>query len=240
MKLHGNDIFDTSGLFNVAIYCNGLPVDRSCLSIDANLVVTLAMSRQYRRYHLVLSEATDFRALDNKWYQTFIAHRTFFPVTVIRNMQRLVDRGLCYIDRNNILLLTVNQAIQQRIVDDQIAQLITAGHLTHYAYAYATTAEQLVEYLIQTISPVTQRPAYDAYVQLCLDAGLMIPAQLSTGIIRAPDGFPMLPFDLRGTISTFNLPLRVLTANVLISHQRPTDPSPPAPSAPVNVIMERH
>jgi hypothetical protein len=217
MKQHGAAIFDTTGLLNVALYCNGLPVDRSCLSIDANLVVTLAMRNQTRRYHLVLSEATNLKSLAGEWYDTLIAYRTFFPITVIRNLQLLISRQYCYIDEHNELLRLINHEIRQLTIDAQIRTLIAGGHLTHYAYSYATTAEQFADYLMQHRSPVTHRLVYDEYVRLCIETGLLNEGQLATGYLRTTGGYPFLSGNLRGTTSTFNLPLRVVSATVDIA-----------------------
>ena len=216
MKLHGRDIFTTTGLFNVTIYCNGIPVDLSRLAIDDNLIITLAMSHQNRRYHVVISEATDLRSLDGKWYQTFITYRSFFPMTLMRNIQRLIDKKYCYIDRDNKVLQFINWAINQLFIDKQIAVLITAGHLNHYAYSYATTAEQFVAYLIHIKSPVSHRSVYDEYVQLCIDTGMLLKEQLTSGQLQTPNGIPVMPGLLRGTPSLFNLPLRVIMDTINI------------------------
>ena len=217
IKLQGAEIFETTGLFNISIYCNGIPVDISCLSIDANLVVTLSMKNKLRRYHLVISEASSLVSLDEKWYPTFIANRTFFPVTVIKNIQRLIHRKYCYIDSKNDLLLLTNRLIQQNAIDIQIKNLIDAKHLNHYAYSYATTAEQFIEYLINTHSPVTQCPVYDEYVKLCVTSGLILESQLSTGDLQRPHGNPVLPLELHGTMSRFNLPLRIIASTVEVA-----------------------
>ena len=161
MKLHGSKIFNTGGLVNIAVYCNDLPVDTALLSIDANLVLTIAMSNKLRRYHLVLSEATDLRALDEQWFNILIEYRTFFPITIIRNLQRLIDRGYCYIDRNNVLLQVINANMRNFTIDTQIQKLITAGHVDHYAYLHTASPEQFAQYMMHRQSPVTHRLAFE-------------------------------------------------------------------------------
>jgi len=224
MMAHGPDIFDTTGLYNITIYCNDIPVDRSCLTIDENLVITLAMQDKNRRYHLVLSEATNLKAVDPKWHMIMIANRTFFPVTVIRNLQFFIDHGYCYIDHSNLLLSTINQAIQSGVIDQQIRTLITAGHLNRYAFEYAATAEQFCEYLIHVHSPITNKPAYDEYVALCIASGLILKAELATGYIRTSDGYPYLSLSKRGRMPMFNTPLRIISSTIAInSSQGPRD-----------------
>lgn len=216
MQLQGSEIFGTTGLFNITIYCNGIPVDISCLSIDTNLVVTLAIQNRLRRYHLVLSEATALRSLDVKWYPTFIAHRTFFPITLIKNLQMFINKHYLYIDSHNEVLRLVNRMIQTMNINNQIQILITAGHLNHYAYSYATTAEQFVEYIINKHSPVSHKSVYDEYIKLCIITNLIVESQLSTGNLRSPKGHPMLPVNLRGVTSTFNLPLRIVDSVIVV------------------------
>jgi hypothetical protein len=220
MKEQGNEIFGTTGLFNVAVYCNNLLVDPAQLTIDANLVVTMAMQDRLKRYHLVLSEASDFKELDGKWYPTLIAYRTFFPITIVRNLQFLVDQQIFFVDPTNIILLLVNTMIRQLTIDAQIKALIDAGHLTWYAYFYTATAEQFVDYLIETTSPVTGQAVYDIFVASCIAAGLIFESQLPTGTLLTAKGYPLLPSSLRAPYAFFNVPLRIMLAKVIIA--RPT------------------
>ncbi len=243
LQLHGQAIFDTTGLFNIAVYCNDLPVDTSLLRIDANLVVTLAMTNPLKRYHISLSEATDLSQLDPIWFDTLIAYRTYFPITIIRNLALLIKKGYCYIDHTNWVLKTVNFQILQGLIDGLIARLITAGHLTDYAYSFASTAEQFVDYLLEHHSPVSHRLVYDEYISLCEQLGVLIPAQLASGVVRTrPYRLPFLPAPIRGKIATFNTPLRVewvalgvaatgrVTANQPASQPIPLQPTPLDPS----------
>ena len=221
MKLQGDSVFTTTGIFNVTVYCNGIPVDRSCISIDDNLIITLKMSHKEKRYHLVLSEAIDLRSLDEKWYSVLIANRTFFPLTVVRNLKRLLDRRFCYIDRSNIILRIVDQQIGANTIDAQITTLITEGHLTYYAFMHTVTAEQFVDYLLETRSPVTHRPAYDAYVQLCLEAGLLTSSQLASGHLRLPpDGFPVLPSSFHQCQARQNYPMRIWWSKLVVTESK--------------------
>ena len=218
MKLEGSDIFSTKSLINLTVYCNDIPVDNTLLSIDNNLVLTISIRNKYKRYHLVLSEATNLRSLDYKWFKTLIAYRTFFPITIIRNLQKLIDMKYCYIDNHNEVLLLINNKINDTTIDDQIATLIIAGHLTHYAYSYTSTAEQLSQYLMHYISPISDVPVYDEYVKLCMSAGLLKDRQLYSGYIRTYRGYPFLSGSIRGVIPRFNIPLRVIDANICTSN----------------------
>ena len=218
MKLHGSKIFDTTGLINIAVYCNGIPVDVSLLSIDANLVLTIAMSNKLRRYHLVLSEATDLRALDEQWFSTLIEYRTFFPITIIKNLQRLIDRKYCYIDRNNVLLQVINSSMRNFTIDTQIKSLITAGHVDHYAYLHTATPEQFAQYMMHRRSPVSHKLALEEYINLCILAGLLSEAQLATGYIRTCNGYPFLSANMRGMTANFNMPLRIIDSTIVTNH----------------------
>jgi hypothetical protein len=210
MKLHGQEIFQTTGLYNVAVYCNDLPVDPSCLSIDSNLVVTVNMTNLSKRYHFVISEAQNIGMLSRKWMQTLIQYRTFFPVTIIKNLNVLISKGYCYIDHHNKLLQLIQYQIHNLSIDTIIATLISAGHLNQYAYCFATTAEQFADYLMNITSPCSGRLAYDEYVDLCVQQNLIARSDLATGYIKGKNGYPFLPENVRGAAGTyFNLPFRV-------------------------------
>ena len=214
MKLHGNDIFGSKGIINLSVYCNDTPVDNSLLSIDENLVLTISMKNKLKRYHLVLSEATELSNLDTKWFDTLIANRTFFPITVVRNLQLLIDKKYCYIDRHNLVLNLVNQKIRNASIDSQIQTLITQGHLNTYVYSYTSTPEQFLDYLMHHRSPISDKLVYDEYVDLCIKSGLLLKSELSSGYIRTYNGYPFLPSSSRDVIPRFNTPLRIIDFTV--------------------------
>ena len=217
MKLMGNSVFETEGLINITVYCNDIPIDNSLLSIDSNLVLTIAMRNKNKRYHLVISEATNLRHLDEIWFKTLIAYRTFFPITIIKNLQLLINRKYCFIDNNNEILQLVNYKITNTTINSQIASLITAGHLTYYTYSYTATAEQFIQYLIQQHSPITHQPVYNEYVNLCITSGLITKEKLSTGYIKTTNGYPFLSEEIRGTTPRFNLPLRIIESDIVVT-----------------------
>lgn len=219
MKLQGSSVFETTGLINLMVYCNDIPVDQSLLSIDENLVLTIAMQDRLRRYHLVISEATDLNLIDSKWFRTLIEYRTFFPITIIRNLQILIEKNFCYIDHHNKVLLLINDSIHNFSIDSQIQALIAAGHLNHYAYSYTATAEQFAQYLMQIISPVSGRKVYDEYIHFCIQSDLLTEAQLATGYIRQSNGYPFLSTINRSVVPNFNIPLRVLESQIVINRQ---------------------
>ena len=214
MKREGIDIFETSSIFNVSVFANDIQVDPSLLSIDENLVVTLGMTDLCKRYHLVISEVVDFSILDPQYLQTIIEYRSFFPLTVIRNMQYLIDRKYCYIDSSNQLLRLIHRSIKNLTIDAQIAQLVAAGHATETLYMYASTAEQFADYLMHNSSLDTNRLLFDEYVDLCVSLNLITEAQLPTGYIRNRRGYPLL--GNTGGSGGFNTPLRILNTVVTL------------------------
>lgn len=217
MKLHGQEIFQTTGLFNVSVYCNDIQVDPSLLTIDENLVVTVAMTNKSKRYHFVISEAQDIQYLDRSWIQTVIKYRTFFPITVIRNIQVLIKQRYCYIDPSNVLLGLINRLIQTSAIDTLISALITAGHAGPYTYSFATTAEQFANYMMDHKSPCSGRLLYDEFVSFCEQAGLITSQELASGYIRGVNGYPFLPNNVRGSVGRyFNLPLRIENVTIKV------------------------
>lgn len=212
MKLQGEDIFQTTGLFNVSIYCNDRQVDPSLLTIDENLVVTLNMTNKSKRYHFVISEAQNLQFLDRKWIPTLIQYRTFFPITLIRNLQILIDQRYCYIDPSNDLLMLINHLIQNGGIDTLITTMIAQGHANSFLYAFATTAEQFGDYLMHHRSLCDDSCLlYDVFVKLCIAQNYILPNQLATGYIRGRNGYPFLPNNVRGSAGRyFNMPLRII------------------------------
>lgn len=218
MKLHGQEIFQTTGLFNISVYCNDIQVDPSLLTIDDNLVVTVNMTNTSKRYHFVISEATNLQYLSAHWIDTLIQYRTFFPITIIRNLQTLIKQNYCYIDDSNFLLILIQRQISNLTIDNLISILISEGHLNSYAYCFATTAEQFASYLMEMRSPVSGKLAYDEYVNLCIQQGLLVEGQLATGYIKTNNGYPFLPQNVRGIGGRyFNLPLRIEQVTVQIN-----------------------
>lgn len=68
LKIQGNDSFRNDVLFNLSVFNNNNEVERSTLSMDDNLNVSVPCIDLYKERRIVLSELTDIRRLNPKWY----------------------------------------------------------------------------------------------------------------------------------------------------------------------------
>lgn len=103
LSIQGEAAFKFDGLINISIYANDTRIDESLLSIDENLVITIDSTIKHRRYHLVLSELTDIRYLNPRYVPILIKFSDFFALTVVKNLDRLVEMGELEISRGMVL-----------------------------------------------------------------------------------------------------------------------------------------
>lgn len=68
LKIQGSESFNNDVLFNLSVFNNGNEVDKNTLSIDENLTVSVPCKDLYKERRIVLSELTDIRKLNPKWY----------------------------------------------------------------------------------------------------------------------------------------------------------------------------
>lgn len=94
MRSHGRDIFGTSGLFNITVFANDVQVEPGLVTIDDNLVVEVAMASIEKRYHLVLSEATDLNNVDPKYWDLLTKYPDFFGLQILKNLRYLKNVGV--------------------------------------------------------------------------------------------------------------------------------------------------
>jgi hypothetical protein len=212
MILHGSDLLLNTGLFNVSVFVNDIQLDPSLLSIDDTLKLTINYSNPIKRYHLVIYENTKLDNLNPKWLDVIIGNRSFFPMTVIRNLQMFINKKIFYIDNSNKLLLFIKKSIMNKSIFDQITTLITNGHTAEWAYFYTRTESQFADFLMNYYSLNTGKFLYDEYVAQLIAAGNITKGDLSTGYIRTKNGFPILG-DV-GRSHGFNIPLRVFQTNI--------------------------
>ena len=68
LKIQGNESFNNGVLFNLSVFSNDTEVERSTLSMDENLTIYVPCKDLYKERRIVLSELTDIRKLNPKWY----------------------------------------------------------------------------------------------------------------------------------------------------------------------------
>lgn len=214
MQEHGQDIFTTKGIFNIGVFSNDHVLDKTLSHITPDLNVLVDVSDKKKRYHIVLSEATDLRYMDDKYIRLLMRYRWYFPLTIARNLQRLIDLGHYTLDRANTALMIIEQCMYSGNLDKHIRTLIHAGHVTHHIFQYTATAYQFCDYLMNTRSLITGRYLFDEMVEIGLNAGCIKEGMIPRPYVRGPNGWPIHQ-PPGGSTNGINTPIRIFNANII-------------------------
>ena len=148
----GNDVFEYGGLFHVAVYADNLKLGRELLNLDGSLNLTVVSSRPDKVYHLVISETTNLQKTSPTWNELLIKYRYFFPMTIERNIQFLVNKKYFYIAYDNSLLNFINSLSNQLTLKPVLNSMILSGDITNEIYQYTQNSSQLADYMAYTQS----------------------------------------------------------------------------------------
>ncbi len=148
----GNSIFEYGGLFHIGVYADDLRLGSSILNLDSDLNLTITSNVPNKQYHLVISETTDLRKTDPKWDDILIKYRYFFPMTIERNINYLVDKNYFYIDYNNTLLNLINKLAAERTLKPILEDMMSLGECGTEIYGYSQNASQMADYMAMTKS----------------------------------------------------------------------------------------
>ncbi len=114
--------------------------------------MTITSNRLDKSYHLVLSETTDLQKTDARWDSILIKYRYFFPLTIERNLQSLIDKRYFTIDYDNSLLTLIDKLYRTGGIKVVLKALVDAGEDTNEIYSYTQNSSQLADYLAYTQS----------------------------------------------------------------------------------------
>lgn len=213
LKLHGPDLFGATGLFNVTVTSNDDLIDPSTLTVDPDtLVVRIPFTDRTKRYHLTLSEATDIRYVDPKWWKYLIKYSWFFTLLIVRNFDWLLNAGVLKMVYPSDLLSILKRCIETGVIDTHLATLIAGGHATADVYQYTITPEQLLQYLLQHLSPVSRRSLFAEMVDIGHAAGCLS-SSIDVTALPVNGSYAFHP----KVTYAYNFPFRVLTGNILVS-----------------------
>lgn len=148
----GNDVLDYGGLFNIGVYAGTLRLGRELVSIDEDLNLTIRSNRADKEYHFVISETTSLFRTDPKWDQLLIKYRYFFPMTIERNLQSLIDKRYFVIAHDNKLLDFISKLARQGVLKSVLTKMVDAGEDDYQLYHYTQNSSQLADYLMCTQS----------------------------------------------------------------------------------------
>lgn len=217
-----DDIFGYGGLFNISFFCNDIPLDDSIISWDpATLTASFTGSRVHGIYRAVISETTDLRQVDPKWYPVLLKYRYYFPMTVFRNLNFLVSMGYYAVTPGNELLSLINRVKQRGAFDQVVAEMIKSGECDTSIYQYTQTTEQFADYISNTQSkiPSTGKPLdivgkvlFNTFLDVCILKKYVSPTNLPSMYLRTPKGYPYGPG--QGGFPNLQIPLRIMYVNI--------------------------
>lgn len=204
MLKHGQELFGATGLFNFTAYANDGVIDPSRLTLNPDFSVTIAATDRMKRYHFSISEAQDMQYVDPKWLDLLLEYRWYFPATIVKNLQRLVDEGLYHIEYGNELINILERCMRSGQLDGFLAQLVVGGHAGSEIFQFATAAFQLADYICNHRSRKTGRWLFDELADLGIAAGCI--DHIPDRYVGGRDGYP-----INGGKGAYNTPLRILS-----------------------------
>lgn len=190
MKLHGSDIFGTTGLFNISIFANGVLVAPSRLSVDENLVVSVSATDALLRYHIVLSETTELKHIDNKYMSMMAQYRWFFATSIAKSFNYLLRSGYLRMLPSPEVLNILEPLFRSLEIDTHIATFIDLGHASDEMYRVATGPYQFAEYLCAKRSITTGKLLFDEFMPV-LEAAGKVTSPYPEPIFKTYRGYPL-------------------------------------------------
>ena len=217
IRLHGDDIFRYSGIFNITFFVNGVPLSSDGLSFENDRII-LRETNRAKRYHLVIYEATNITHLDQKWVRVMMNYRWFFPITIMRHIDYFVQQNFLSITPDHGLLRRIDRWMYLGKLDAYIKVMIKKGHATPYIYQFTMTPTQFGDYITNTPSKKDPRfSLYDVFIEIGLEAGDIKEYDIPNRYLRTRNGYPILPN--KSGFWGFNAPLRILRGTIQTDHQ---------------------
>lgn len=236
-----NEIFRYGGLFNIGVYADRLRLGEELVSLDEDLNLTIRSDRPDKVYHIVLSETTELYYTDPKWDEILIKYRYFFPMTVARNLNTLIDKRYLVVAYDNLLLSLISRMIERGQLKSVLETMIELGEDGPLIYQYTQNPSQLADYLAYTMSkrkdytlPATSDPHYaivaEYYATKASTEGRsLLVAFLEQALIlgyvslqNVPDEYldvnrSIYPYyTTSGKYYGFNTPFRVLSVDIIV------------------------
>ena len=147
LKETGNSVFNYGGLFHLGVYANQLRLGQELVSIDEDLILTIHSNRPDQSYHFVISETTALNKTDPKWDPILIKYRYFFPLTIERNLQSLIDKRYFYIAYDEELLSLISRLNSMGRLKPVLKDMVALGEDTNELFSYTQNSTQLADYM---------------------------------------------------------------------------------------------
>jgi hypothetical protein len=216
MKEHGPEIFDNTGLLNISVYCNGVLVDKSKLSIDNELNLLINVSNRRAQYQLVVSECTSFNFISQKWIPYLIRYKSFFPLLICRNLNSILKLGHFRLVHNERLLSIMKNLLNSGGMDNILNEFIENGKCTESIYGYTTSAEQLLDYMT-SVGNDKGSTIFDTFLLYCMNNCILTTRDIEPlDIMSSPNKNYLIRGVNTMNSGSINLPLRAFNTNIYI------------------------
>ena len=186
IEKHGKDIFNLDGIFNISVYSNGYLVDASKLTIDSSLTIFFKLSDRIKRYHLVLSEATDEQYMTMKYLSLLLNYRWFNSTFVLRNIERLRSLGILKTVASRELILLIKKLYDMKKISFYIKKIREAKHCNS-DINQMYTMYNLIEYLLHKRSDITNKFLMDELLFLLDRDNFIVKPYPKTTTVLASD-----------------------------------------------------
>ncbi len=165
IREHGNGVFGNLGIFNITIFENGLVVPTQQLSMEGSNVI-IDCHDTTKRYHLVLSEATDYRYVNYEYLTILVKYRWFFATALARNMKHLVDHNVFKMEQNPPLLAIILKMWETPTFFTVIDIMRSNGHIDDNLYYYTYSAYQFYTFISDNLSKSTGKYLDEEFVEV--------------------------------------------------------------------------
>lgn len=148
----GNQVLNYGGIFNIGVYANNLRLGPEIVSLDDNLNLIINSERPDQVYHLMISETTNLFRMTRDWDDLLIKYRYFFPLTIARNIEHLVNKQYFNIVTDDSFLILLSKLKQSGKLYQILKTMISLEEDTNQIYGYAQNPNQLSSYLLSNMS----------------------------------------------------------------------------------------
>ena len=235
IQLHTqSDIIGYSGLFNFSVFIDDVRLDPDYYTFDAQtLTFTFLGDRPQHIYRIVLSECTNIRFLNRKFYHLILQNRYFFPMTIFKNLDYLCQMGQFCVTtgpgpgNKDPGLVVILKALEKKgLLRKYLGRLIEDGYACGMIFQFTQNMYQLADYLTNTkarfnpnVTLQSERftsSLFTVLMDILIADGVITPSEKPKEYLRLPIGWPYGPG--AGGWAHFNTPFRIQDTTFLIQN----------------------
>lgn len=235
IRAHTSDeIIGYDGLFNFSVFIDDVRLDPQYYNFDPpTLTFTFLGDRPQHIYRVVLSEATNIRNVNRKFFQLIVQNRYFFPMTIFKNLNYLCSIGeFCVTSgtspgaTESQLVLLLKMLEGKGMLRKYLLRLIEDGYACGMIFQFTQNMYQLADYLTNTqarLNPnvTLQNQRYSSslftvLMNILIADGVISSHQKPQQYLRLPIGWPY--GQDAGGWAHFNTPFRIQDTTFLINN----------------------